>query len=241
MPNYRKLKTTPIKEIIFTISFKEDIDVENLKKFCEMPEVAERFSAMHEGFKTNIQAKADQKPTTDVTNDGYILRSSTSNNIIQVRRGSFAFHQIKEYEHFEKLFEELTDFWNKFIGLVGQLTINNISLRYLNFIEQNEKESIEQLIKVSAQYPYEYNLNNQFIRLHFNSLQNPDLKINIVTAKGVDDNKNGIILDTILSQQINNLVDYKEVLDNFHFMRGVKNDIFFKSLTDYALQKYYGE
>lgn len=234
---YQKLLTTPIKEIIFTISYKEDIESSILDKFCNDEYFKESFSR-HEGFQANIKAISNSPVTTNVTKDGFVLRSDKLNYMVQVRKGSLAFHKIKDYEEFERLFERLEYFWTQLIALSGELTITKLSLRYLNFISMEGGETVDELIRIKVEHPFNFNLKNQFVQLNFTSDANTDLKINVVTAKGIDDkNQSGLVLDTILNLDIK---DNNLLTDSFKLMRQVKNDIFFSTITQYTIDKYNG-
>lgn len=239
MPEYKKLKTTPIKEIIFNISYSENIKNEDLERFCSVPEILEEFKDVKQGFAANIKAGKDRALTTHISNDGYMLKSDM--HVIQVKVGSFAFHKVKGYEDFEGLFNRLSSFWKSYLEVTGDLTINNISLRYLNFIEVSEGEDVDRLIHVKVDHPYGYEIKNKLLQLHFTDKNSPDLNINVVITKGKDGLRNGLILDIFLNHAIkDNQKDYSEVFNKFNLMREVKNDIFFKTLTDYTLNKYYG-
>lgn len=239
MTEYPKLKTTPIKEIIFNISYSENVENDVIKGFCLIPEISSKYGDIKQGFAANIQAGGGRDITTHVRNDGYMLQSKT--HVIQAKVGSFAYHKIKDYEPFENLYEQITFLWDKFTSIAGKLSINNISLRYLNFIEINEGENVDEIINVKVEHPYDFDLQNKLLQLHFTDKETPGLGINVVAARGRDEQQNGIILDIILNLRINEQQqDYVKVFGFFNRMRDVKNKIFFKTLSDYTLSKYYG-
>ena len=239
MPEYPKLKSTPIKEIIFNVSYSENIKQDDLAKFCSLPGVASEFRDVKQGFAANIKADTNKKITTRFSSEGYILKSET--HVIQVKVGSFAFHKVNEYEPFETLFDKLNLYWNNYLKVVGNLTVNNVSLRYLNFIEVGEGENVDSLINVKVDHPYEYEIKNKLLQLHFTNVDMPDLNINVVITKGKDGTRNGLILDIFLNHAIKqDQTNYQVIFDKFNLLREVKNNIFFKTLTEYTLNKYYG-
>ncbi len=134
-----KLTRTPIKEIIFKISFNETIDVDSLTKFKDLSHISEKFPLISKGFHTDIRENEDKLEAT-VSNDGYILKTEEGENkILRIQRGSFAFHKVKEYEKFDSLLQELRNYWTDFEECIGeQLSINLVTVRYLNFIEKHQ-------------------------------------------------------------------------------------------------------
>src|SRR5690606_32794726 len=93
----------------------------------------------------------------NVQTDGFLLRSNTEQNrILQVRIGGlFTFHKTMEYENFDVLVNELDCYWEKFQDAYGNLlTITNVSLRYLNFVEVKENENSEEYVRVKASSPF---------------------------------------------------------------------------------------
>lgn len=239
MTEYRKLKTTPIKEIIFTVSYSETVGNEALLMFCKIPEIASKFENVKQGFAANIHADRDSKITTHVSSDGYMLKADT--HIIQAKVGSFAFHKVRDYEPFQDLFMQFRTLWDSFVSVTGRLSVNNISLRYLNFIEIDENDNFDKMLNVKVEHPYDYELQNKMLQLQFKDKEIEGLSINVVIAKGKDGVKNGLIFDIILNLNADTKNDYVEVFEKFKEMKRVKNEIFFKTLTEYSLNKYYGD
>jgi len=233
-----QLKRTPIKEIILTISFKENADLTCLDKFQNLPEIQKTFTVRQAGFHTKVEANdSNEKPIANIQNDGYVLRSSEPlNRIIQARRGSFALHKVKGYESFDVLYNELIEYWNALLKCTGNLTINNISVRYLNFIEKESSESIQDLIKIHTVHPFGNDINNNFSQLKFEYQKNPEIIVNLVTARGMDNNKEGIIFDVMLNRRIK--PNEENALSLFKEMRDVKNDLFFETITELTIKKY---
>lgn len=239
MADYPTLSTTPIKETIFTISYSETIETDALKRFCQSREIAERFDSVRDGFSTQLITAEDKKPSADVHTDGYILKSSKENKIIQAREGAFSFHKVKEYEKFDVLLSELLYLWGVLVSCCEKkLTINNISLRYLNFIDYDQ-EKISDLIKIIPVNPFTENLNQSFMHLNFRDNKYETVDVNIFTAYPVErESQKCVILDTILNKDQDEVDDYQQIKDDFLIMRGIKNHVFFTSITNYTLSKY---
>ncbi len=239
MTSYPVLTNTPIKETIFTISYSETITPETLKLFSQKKEISERFDSISDGFSTQVVASEGEKPLANISNDGYILKCTKEDKLIQAREGSFSFHKVKQYEKFDTLLLELISFWELLVSCSDEkLSISNISLRYLNFIEYSD-EKISELIKIAPINPFTEELKQSFVHLNFNDKENDNIDINIFTAYPVvNDAKKCLVLDTILNQKQDNIKDYKSIKNDFITMRGIKNYVFFTSITEYTLNKY---
>ena len=239
MTSFIKLKNTPIKEIIFTISFIENVDFDKLDAFKALPEISKNFNIVNKGFNTHVEAKGQEQPTARILQDGYVLRCNPLSRIIQARKGSFSFHKINGYERFEILIAELEQYWNLFIQCNGMpLTVNNLSARYLNFIERKSEEKIDDLITIHSIHPFGDTIENSFIQYKFKYDRNPDIVANVITAKGKDKLKEGVVLDIILNKKINSEQNSKVIFSSFNDMRVAKNDLFFRSITESTLNKY---
>ena len=239
MASFITLKKTPIKEIIFTISFKENVELEKLENFKSLPKITETFPICNKGFNAQVEAISDQEaPTTKVSSDGFILKDKSPHSyLIQARRGSFSFHKVNGYESFEDLIIQLKTYWDLFIEVSGQLTVVNLSVRYLNFIEQSKDEKINDLITINTTHPFGA-IKTNFTQHQFRYDKNPDIVVNVVTAIGQDGEKNGIVLDIILNKRIEINKELTFDFTSFNDMRTVKNEMFFKSITEHTIKKY---
>jgi len=239
MANYPTLSRTPIKETIFTISYSETITQEALKLFSQKEEIAGKYDSISDGFSTQLVASEGQKPQANISNDGYILKSHKEHKIIQAREGSFSFHRVNHYENFDVLLSELMYLWESLVSCCDKkLTVNNISLRYLNFIAY-ENEKVSDLIKIFPSNPFTDDLKQSFVHLNFLDKEHENVEVNVFTAYPVErESKKCVILDTIINQKQDNIDDYESVKNDFTIMRGVKNYVFFTAITEYTLKKY---
>lgn len=239
MASFIKLKNPPIREIIFTISFSENVALEKLDTFRSLPEISEKFTVVDKGFNTEVVAKNNEAPVSKTNLDGYLFRSPiVDSRIIQARRGSFSLHKYNGYVEFETLITEFFTYWDLLIQCTGSLTVNNISVRYLNFIEKNNQERVEDLLNIISNHPYGEPIDNTFIQFKFQYDKKPEIGATIITSKGRIQNIDGIVLDIILNKQITSTQDRVFILNSFSDMKSAKNDLFFRSITETAIKKY---
>jgi len=230
--------SNPIKEIIFSISFAESIKMECLKRFVEINEIKEAFPVIRPGYNTNLKATSDGKPpVTDVQKAGYVLKcDEPCNRILQAKVGLLAFHKTKEYQSYVELLPELNFYWEHFQICTGMLSVTNVSLRYLNFIEINEYEQIKEFVNIWTESPF-YKINHSFITLKFMVENGNNTEATIVVTKGKDKNKDGVILDIILNRKTG-LSTFEHIGEAFEGMREIKNDIFQRCITELTRSKY---
>jgi uncharacterized protein (TIGR04255 family) len=236
MPDNQTIIINPIKEIIFGVSFAENISLDCLNKFISIEEIKQTFPVIKPGYNTNLKTTNDgNPPVPDVKKAGYILKcDNPCNRILQAKMGLFAFHKTKEYENYENLVYELNGYWEAFQKCTGQLIVTKVSLRYLNFIDTEEKEKNADYLNIITTAPFD-NITNDFSQIKFKVDEKTDAII--VVTNGKDGVKNGIILDLILNRNISNK-SFDNIGNAFEGMRYLKNDIFQKIITTKTKEKY---
>jgi uncharacterized protein (TIGR04255 family) len=238
MATFIKLKSTPIKEIIFTISFTETISDDRLDVFKEHICASTEFKAFDKGFKTQINSQLGITPTANISSDGYILRCSESSKTIQARRGSFSFHKVKEYESFDSLTTELKKYWMMFVESCGPLTVNNVGVRYLNLILKTTNEASNQLVNIKTTHPFGEQVDGFLTQLKLSYKKAPEIKANIIIANSKESKENGVILDIILNRRVENEKNANVLFGLLGEMRDAKNEIFFQTITEATIKKY---
>jgi uncharacterized protein (TIGR04255 family) len=246
MASFIQLKNTPIKEVIFTISFKENIALEKLELFKQLPQITEKFPIINTGFQTQLRSKNNEPPVSKVSEVGFIMKDKLNSYIIQAKKGSFAFHKVNGYESFETLLIKLETYWNELIKICGDLTILNLSVRYLNLIEKEKDEKISDLLNIVTKHPFGEENETNLTQHRFKYDKNSQITITVVTAKPnfvVTEKQNnklkdGVVLDIIINKKINSDTQATFDFTNFNEMRTVKNEIFFKIITEKTINKY---
>ncbi len=241
MATYIKLERAPIKEIIYTISFKENIEIDKLENFESAPELTSIFPIIDNSYHTEVNEHKTNVlvPTANISVDGFILRDKNPpTKILQARRGSFSLHRLDGYQNFDTLISEFQSYWNIFVKCCGDLTVNALTVRYLNFIELEENELSSDLITIRVQHPFGDSVKNSFTQHRFTYAKEPSVRVTVVSTMGKNENKDGIILDIILNKTVEEKEDRSFDFSDFFTMRGIKNEIFFKCITEKTINKY---
>ena len=225
-----------LKEIVLSISFNEILEMTELEKFKSSPEITHEYKSVKEGFHANVIAKTTEKPTANISLDGYILRSENS-NIIQARKGSLSFHKVNGYQEFESLLNQLIGIWNLLIKFSNkQLTINKISVRYLNLIEKDKEQSMNDVIKIDLSHPFGENITDKLIVIKYEDLVDSSISGNVTIANQKKANNDSVLLDINLSKAITAKNEFSFEL--FKELRQIKNKLFFQLITDKTKSKY---
>jgi len=231
---YPTLKNTPIKEIIFTISYDEIVDKNCFQKFIHLNTVSTRFN--------------DIKPSTvlEITNNG--LKQSIDNNnfhlrnkteVLQLRKGALSYHFLDGYKKYNEILDSIIDLWMLFDSVTkDNLTINSVSIRYINVIEIDKDNSPSKLVQLYPKQSSDRNIINFQNSVNFNYEQFPEYNINVVSTKPKQDI---VLLDITVSQKLTNpspSIEKEKLSNIFRPLQEIKNKVFFDSITAEALIKY---
>lgn len=228
--NYPILTHTPIKEIVLSISYDGYVDPTAIRKFCELKNIKNEFDSIEPTRTINIKIEGGKADKPVLNSEGFILRND-KNKILQLRIGSISIHLIDDYISMEELCRQLQSYWNNFLEITKKVSISNISVRYLNLIKSDEHAAIDDYLKIFIAHPFEKNNSNQFCQLN---LIQEDVNISIVSTKGEMNGENGIVLDNTFQMNVEN----ETAFQNFRKLHEIKNDFFFKAITEKTLKLY---
>lgn len=230
---YPRLDKTPIKEIIFSVSYDEIVDKDCFDKFVGLEFIKQKFN----DIKPSVILEFSDKGITKSNNKGgFHLRNE--NEVLQLRTGSFSYHFLNTYRDYNVVLDTLIGFWNEFDNVTrDNLTITSISVRYINVIEiDNDENLASRMVQLYPKQSSDRNVINFQNSIQFNYNKFPDYLINVVSTKPQQDI---ILLDITVNKKVNN-ENLKEIgLEKlFEPLQEIKNKVFFDSITAKALIKY---
>lgn len=236
----KNMTTTPIKEIVFSVSFEEILKLSHIEKFRESELVNDRFSEVIPGFDTKITNRdPDTLPNSDVTKSGYIFKCGPPcDKILQAKLGSISFHKIRQYQPYDTLIQEFSDYWRLLQENSHMLSVSSIALRYINFVEIDDGESIKDLVSINITHPFQGVL-NEFYQLRIMLDEQSQTAGNVVVTNVTQNGKPGVVIDVSINRKISSQ-QFDDIQEAFSGMRDYKNEIFIKSVTEKTLSKYYG-
>ncbi len=235
---FKQFDKPPIKEAIFTISFKNNKSAEEIDAFCADEYIKTNFPNSHTSFR--IEAHLDKKhPEISQREEGYLLRGRDGfNKAITIKSSLLSYHNFDKYAGWEVMVAEFQQTLECFKNVTGSNEITQISVRYLNHVILPESENIREYFRVLPIMPegFEDKMNNFFLQISV-----PDEAADL----------HGNITETILrtpgdNEQLNFLIDiavikYLElnckdviVAEIFKSLRSFKNKLFLSCITKKA-------
>jgi len=231
---YPELKNTPIKEIIFSISYNEIVDKDCFDKFINLEFVKNNFKEISPSVTNEFQiSKTGVKILKN--NSGFHLKNK--NNVLQMRKGSLSFHHLNKYCDYNEILDNLMNYWMAFDKITkDNLTVTNISVRYINVLETDENNTASELIQLYPRQSINRKILNFQNSVNFSYIKYPEYLINAVSTKPKNDL---VLLDISVNHKMQN-TNHKEInlKDSFKPLRKIKNKVFFDSITAKALLKY---
>ncbi len=229
---YPSLKNTPIKEIVFSISYDEIVDKDCFKKFIELDKISNKFKSIQPSVVLEITNQGIKQ-----TEDQSSYHLKNEKEVLQLRKGSFSYHYLSSYLDYNLVLDTLISFWNDFNNEIkDDLTITSISVRYINVLETDSENLPSRLVQLYPKYSSDRNIINFQNSVQFTYNDFPEYIINVVSAKP---QKDFILLDITVSNKIKPETSKRmELKKIFEPLQEIKNKAFFDSITAKALIKY---
>lgn len=240
MEPFIQLKNTPIKEIVISASFEENLSDELIDNFKNKFVAATDYIDLGRGFTANFRQEKKGLPQTSIEVDGFIFKND-KNKVVNLRRGRVALHKINGYENFEELKKEFISIFDILLTVVDKdIKLNNLGLRYLNLFEIQKQENIEDVLTISVQSSFEFDTKHKSnIKLIFEKCNEENTSATISTNEIAKDGINGIILDIQTNRAFFDSIFSKNFIEKeMEDLRYLKNTLFFKSVTEKTIEKY---
>ena len=174
--------------------------------------------------------------------DGYFFTSLDGKQIVQARLDGFTFNRLKPYDRWESFREEARELWKLYVRVAGPKEITRAALRYINRIEiplpmRDFKDYIVTVPEIAPDLPQ--GLERFLMQL---SIPMPEIDATAVITETIepvtDPTKLPLIFDIDVFKQASFDVDGEKVWEAFEQLHDLKNDVFFKSITDKAKELF---
>jgi len=243
MPTVEHLKNAPITEAVidFRVKLPSDFKITEFSSLKDdlrnkYPTVKERQTSESKfGIK-------EGKPFTSFPSKmelrGYQFISSDDKNIAQFRMDGFTFNRLKPYTNWNSVMAEAKSLWALYVEKSNPEFVTRIATRYINHL--NIPLPITGLSDYLVSPPkIPHNLDESLLVTSFLNkivIRNPktNILVNITQAldKSLDENHVIIILDIDAFVKKSYKVDDEDMWRTFDQLRKMKNEIFFKSITN---------
>jgi uncharacterized protein (TIGR04255 family) len=177
---------------------------------------------------------------------GYFFRSADGKNIMQARHNGFAFSRLRPYGSGDAFRQEARELWQHYRAIVRPLRVNRLALRNINRIEipvpfGDFRDYILTSPEIAPGLPQ--GLAHYLLRLVMPHPEHPGLVASVISSMEAVTTVEGravlpVIFDIDVFQEVDLDPEDSNVWGILGDIRQYRNEIFFKSMTDKALELF---
>lgn len=240
------LSKPPIQEAIFDIRFSTSTEnvLDKISVFAD--KVKDRYPNKKDKieFKMQFDPKMGEPAQTPDGKRivGCLLRNDENRKIIQTSTNSFSCHLLPPYAVWDELFDMMQTEWRLFSGLLEDVNIERVGVRYINSIEFDFEQGdlLVDYLRLTPAAPSDLpqTLDNYFLQVTMPF--DDHYKANVTsTLRSITNGRVNVLLDIDVFH-LNSNVDMNDIFNTlFPEMRKIKNRIFYSVATPKALKNYY--
>jgi uncharacterized protein (TIGR04255 family) len=237
----RQLARPPIKEALIDIQLAQPMPQQFAEELSRItiPGYQKKLPVRFQQWNIEIA----EVPQTSTTNElfGWRFESDDGSKILQYRRNGIGFSIVRGYTDWNEIKLLTQEFWTKFLKKVEQPVVNRLATRYINVIDVPLTGDLQFDNYLAAPPRLPENLPQQ-IRQFFVRLEvpfAPDLVAIITQTLDVPSPSHlPLILDIDVQMHKQMPGDSPDVWKALDTLREIKNDVFFSSVTEQALEPY---
>ena len=242
-PSRSHLSKAPINEALVDIRVQvpPGIDIQRLENFHSQLSSDYPQSKKRHKWEGRVEFKEDGTPTTQSIDiiDGYLFTSQDNLQVVQFRLDGFTFSRLKPYETWERLRDESKRLWDLY-KTIEPTAITRIAVRYINVFDVPLPVNIKDYFTMPPGIPDVQDMS--FSPASFLSrvvLKEPS-DISCVITQALDRPQNAVAARLILDIDVFKRADLDKNVDIWGALEGlrrIKNEVFFRSITEGLLQK----
>jgi len=232
----------PVVEAILDIRaiLPPDISLSHLQAFQDVVKIDYPLKKERRFLEGGVQFKSGSAPEFKVSPekiDGFLFHSVDGKSIVQARLDGFTFNKLHPYSNWEKFSVEAKRLWAEYIKIAKPMSVSRVALRYINRIElpvpfSDFKEYVRTIPEVANGIPQ--GLGSFFVRL---VIPNEEIGATAIVTETIEPvgpgtNKLPLMFDIDVFKDVSLSPTASEVWAIMDKLRGYKNQIFDKSLTD---------
>jgi uncharacterized protein (TIGR04255 family) len=244
MTEPERLSRAPIVEAALSINtvLPDSVNQETLASFQERLGGRYPTKEVRMVWSGQVEMKPADTPQITTTSggpSGYIFRSADNRQAVQALRQGFTFSRFKPYQDWDTFSREARDLWSRYATLAKPEKVTRIGLRYINRLDlplpfNDFKEYLLTVPEIAPGLP-------QGLASFFFRVVIPVDKAEafaIITETIVEGEESKGVVPVILDIDVFRTGAFPIVADKlwpaFDRLRELKNDLFFKTLTDKA-------
>lgn len=240
MARPRHLKNAPIVEAIvdFRVKLPAKFEVTTLASIKEMlggsyPQMEER-REIETGI--SVKGKRVEHIVEEKGLQGYFFKSPDGKNVAQFRKDGFTFSRLKPYTKWQDVLAEAKKLWKLYEDRAYPILVTRIAVRYINQLAVPLPiEDLAQYLNAPPTIPQNFpqELCHFLTRV---TVRDPksDIMAHVIQAleRGSKRGSVTVILDIDVFKQKESGFGEREIWQTFNQLRGLKNRIFFDSITE---------
>jgi uncharacterized protein (TIGR04255 family) len=245
MAKPRKLPAPPITEAVLDVrvTFTEPPSIDSLAAIApELCGYSEANRIRQTGFQFAI---AEGKPTTTTVptfEDGIAYRSADNLYVLQCRRGGMSLSRLPPYMDWQPVFDEMWRAWSAYRTIVKPARVTRVSARFINRIDIPAGADLDNYLLIGPRLPEGV---PQFLT-QFSSVigipfpqQGSNAVVRLALAIPATETVQPVVLDLDILHDCDLLpTDDDAIGDAIRALRPLKNQVFFGSLTDKAMELF---
>lgn len=244
MTDKRHLNSAPIKEAIIDLQvvMPDKTNVEELASLYEQFE--SDYPRKREVQKGEFGFNFDEgQPTQTTVNQsviGYRFDSVDEKQVVQFRNDGFTFSQLEPYHDWEQMRDEALKLWNIYVNSISPSMVTRLATRYVNVVKLPNGFNLDDYLTAPPAVPA--GLNNEIggfltrIEMHEPSIGARGMITQ--TLEKLPKNQTSLVLDIDVFMFGRYELDDDKYLECLEQLRDYKNDIFFASLTEKAMELF---
>lgn len=176
------------------------------------------------------------------TRIGSMFRSADGSQVVQFRTNGFTFSRLAPYTDWEQVFPEAWRLWGRYVELARPVEVVRVATRYVN--DMRFPLPMELADYLTAPPPQPAGIPSEVVGfLTQLTVRDPNSgsKVNIIQTIGeLRQDEVSIILDIDAFQDGLSIApdDDSELNQRFQALRALKNEVFFKSITEAAAGRF---
>lgn len=193
-----------------------------------------------------IKQEQDAQPEHSVRQGTKALQFYQRNEkqLVQIKDSGYSFNRLAPYTSLDDYLPEIESTWKLFVGLVKPVQIRSIRLRFINRIMlplDSGEVDLDSYFVIAPRSPEEDKFSLTGFLIQYAAVEsdtgNP---INsVLTAQQIEGNKLPVILDNTVSSTIScEIDDWSTIQSKIFELRGLKNRIFRKALTQKCIDLF---
>lgn len=241
------LARAPIVEAALgiAVTLPDSVDQEKLASFQDRLGGRYPTKQVRVAWSGQVELKTDSPPVTTTAGGptGYLFRSTDTKQAVQALRHGFSFSRFQPYQDWETFSREARDLWSRYSTHTRPKKVTRIGLRYINRLElplpfNDFKEYLLTVPEIAPGLPQ--GLSGFFFRVVI-PIEKAEAFATITETIVEGELSKGavpVILDVDVFRVGTFPIVAEKLWPAFDRLRELKNDLFFKSLTDRAKELF---